>query len=217
MIRTVVFSFKEFIMYGVLKSSQNTGLDTELQYVFATPLLVKSNQPAYVSDTLSLKRKVNSQNVQRWEIEAEIVPTNDSPNVLIHTTKNGFSEVFFIRMPQVYTPVKIRQTSILSLTNTVFKGATQLNITDLGSLDLTGQFINFEGNSKVYLVTYKGVNGVGVEITPPLLTNFAQDTKIIYGDKVTMHARYDIDTQLGITYTDGVLSSPGTFKFVEAL
>lgn len=204
-------------MYGVLKSSTNTGLDSELQYIFATPLSIKSNQPAFISDTMSLKRKVNSQKVQRWEISAEIVPTNDSPNFLVHSVVNGYTDIFYIRMPQVYSPNKLPQNLDLRMSATKLAGTNSINLTGAGTIDLTGQFISFSGNSKVYLIVSKGVNGVGVGITPPLLSNIATTTIILSGDNVTMRARYDEDTQLGITYVDGIMSSPGTINFIEAL
>ena len=71
------------MLYGILKDSTNTGLDSQLQCIFNAPLSVISNQPAYVQDMMSLKRVVGSQNVQRWEIEANIQPTNDSANFLV--------------------------------------------------------------------------------------------------------------------------------------
>jgi hypothetical protein len=205
-------------MYGVLKSTTNTGLDSELQYIFSTPLSIVSNQPAYISDTLSLKRKTNSQKVQRWEISAEIVPTNDSPNFLVHSVTKGFTEVFYLRMPQVYSPTKISQSLNLILTNTALAGATTINITNALNVNLTGQFINFSGTSKVYLITSNGDDlGNNLTISPPLLTNISSTTAIISGDKVTMYARYDENTQLGITYIDGVLASQGAINFIEAL
>lgn len=205
-------------MYGVLKSTTNTGLDSELQYVFSTPLNVFSNQPAFVSDTMSLKRKTNSQKVQRWEVSAQIMQTNDSPNFLIHSVKNGLDTVFPLRMPQVYTPVKITQTLSLTMTSQRLKGISLLDISGLGSVNLEGQFISFSSNTKVYLVTGKGNgSGGGVEIFPPLLVTISSGTVIKYGDSVTMYARYDTDTQLGIAYDDGVLSNCGTVKFIEAL
>lgn len=204
-------------MYGVLKSSINTGVDSELQYVFSTPLKIISNQPAFVADTMSLKRKVNSQNVQRWEIETEIVPENNSANFLIHSVKHGFTDVFRLRMPQVFTFTKIKQNLALTLTSTKFIGSSVIDITGVGSVDLTGQFINFQGDSKVYLITSKGDMGAGIEIEPPLLKSIASNSTITYGDKTTMLARYDTDNQAGITYTDGILSSPGVVRYVEAL
>jgi hypothetical protein len=206
-------------MYGVLRNSTNTGLDSELAYVFATPLVIRSNQPALISDTMSLKRKVNSQNVQRWEIETDIVPSNDNDasSFLIHSVKNGFTEVFNIRMPQVYSKNKINQELALSLSDTKLIGSNTINISGLSNVDLTGQFITFAGDTKVYLITSKGTNGANIEIMPRLLKSFASQTSITYGDKTILKARYDSDVQLGVTYIDGILASPGTIRFIEAL
>ena len=204
-------------MYGVLKTSTNTGLDSELQYIFSAPLAIKSNQPAFISDTLSLKRKTNSQNVQRWEVEAEIMPTNDSPNFLVHSISNGYTDVFYLRIPQVFTPVKLSQLLSLAMTNTKVQGSSTIDLTGIGALDLTGQFINFAGDSKVYLITSKGTAGIGIGISPSLISTIVSSTLLVTGDKVTMYARYDADTQLGITYIDGILASQGSVKFIEAL
>jgi hypothetical protein len=201
-------------MYGVLKALINTGLDEELSYGFSTPLSITSNQPAYISDTLSLKRKVNSQKVQRWEVSAEIIPTNDSPNFLTHSVKHGFSEVLYIRMPQVYRNKKQPQVSV-TLSNSVGNGGINIPITKASPVNLEGQLINFSGTSKVYLVIKD--NGSSIEVFPPLLATITMGAHIIYEDLTILYARYDADTRLGITYSDGILASPGTIKFVEAL
>jgi hypothetical protein len=90
------------VLYGILSSATNTGIDAELQYVFSTPLNIVSNQPAYVQDSINLKRKANSQNLQRWEIEANIVPSVGSPNFLVHSIVNGYDSVIYLRIPQIY-------------------------------------------------------------------------------------------------------------------
>ena len=204
-------------MYGVLKGTENTGSDDELAFVFSTPLNIISNQPAFASDTLSLRRTVNSQGVQRWEIEAEIAPTNDSAEMLIHTVLNNNSKVFGIRMPQIYRNKAVSNNLNLVLTTTKAKGSTSIDISGTNNNDLRGQFITFANSGKVYLITDNGVAGAGYKIQPPLLIATASSTPITYGDKVTMKARYDIDTILGQRYVDGILASQGTMKFVEAL
>jgi len=206
--------------YGVLEENINTGLNSELSYVFAAPLSVVSNQPVFVSDTLSLKRKVNSQDVQRWEIEATISPTNDSSNFLVHSVLNGHSEVFYLRMPQVYVPEskRISNSLTLSLNGTALIGVSTVNIAGLnGKILPKGEFITFAGDSKVYLVTRTSSDGTGINIYPPLRQNIASGASIKYGDKVTMLARYDVDVQLGITYIDGILTDQGSVKFIEAI
>jgi hypothetical protein len=204
-------------MYGVLKTASNTGADSELQYGFSTPLMVLSNKPAFLSDTMSLKRKVNSQNVQRWEITANVMPENDTANFLVHSAKYAYASAFYIRMPQVYKKAKITETMTLASAAAYAQGTSLMNMTGLGSVDITGQFINFAGDSKVYLVTKGGSGGVGLEIEPPLLKGINSGTAIVYGDKTIMQAYYDADVRLGIQYTDGILSDAGSVRYIEAL
>jgi hypothetical protein len=206
--------------YGILKSNYNTGLDSELACVFSTPLSLVSNQPAYISDTMSLRRKAHSQNVQRWELQANIVPTNDSVNYLVHSVMNGHTNVIYIRMPQVFRPDsnKTRKGLIFTMSNSVSAGTDTFNITEDTIQPLAvGEFISFVGHSKVYLVIDSGIGNAGVKISPSLRQGVSAGTQIIYGDKVTLSARYDIDVALGMTYSDGILINPGSVKFVEAL
>ena len=201
-------------MYGVLKGNTNTGDDNELAYVFATPLNVVSNQPAFVSDTMSLKRKVNTQQVQRWEIEAEIASTNDSDEFLLHSVENGMTDTFLMRMPQTYRKDKIEQIPI-EASNSVIRGSNIIPINKVGSVNIRGQFINFLGNSKVYLVLED--TDTQIKITPPLLTTISIGTDIVYGDLTTCKCRYDTDTRFGMLYEDGIMVSPGTVRYIEAL
>jgi hypothetical protein len=68
----------------------------------------------------------------------------------------------------------------------------------------------------VYLIT-KDLGANIVEISPPLLTDIFADTSVSYGDSVTMKARYDSSTILGIKFVDGVLADNGSTVFLEAL
>ena len=207
-------------MYGVLKSISNTGSDAELQYIFAAPLSVISNQPAVVQDTLNLRRKTSSQNVQRWEVEADILPTNGSSDFLVHSVMNGYNNIIYLRMPQVYRPAgsKLAAGHILRVGANVSANGTIISVLDNGvaaKFLQSGEFISFAGDAKVYLV----VNGdtANIQIYPPLLSSKVVNTLITYGDSVTMQARYDNDTMLGIKYSDGILSDQGSVKFIEAL
>jgi hypothetical protein len=200
------------VQYGILKSAVNTGLDSELQCVFSAPLTIISNQPAYVQDMMSLKRRAASQGVQRWEITAGIAASNDSPNFLVHSIANGYETPFYIRMPQV-AGLKLTNATNTVLGNTVF-GNTIIDITGLGIT--TGEFIQFQGHSKVYNVI-EGGNSLFIRIKPALEITVANGTPIISGGKVTLTARYDQATKLGMTYVDGMLSDQGSVTFIEAL
>jgi hypothetical protein len=198
----------------------NTGLDSEISVGFSTPLSIVSNQPAFISDTLSLRRIVNAQNVQRWEIEANMVPSSGSPSFLTHSVMNGYATTIYIRMPQIYRPANDGTFEGLTITtNGPFsRGAKTINLLGMSGHEIaTGEFITFSGDTKVYLVTDGGSGGVGVGIFPGLISAKSSGTSVKYGSKVTLSARYDSSTALGIRYSDGVLSDPGSTKFVEAL
>ena len=88
--------------YGILKSSTNTGLDTELIAAFSAPLSITSRKPSLVTETLTLKRKTAYTDIQRWEIQTGLVPLADASQMFMHNVVNGYSESFYVRMPQIY-------------------------------------------------------------------------------------------------------------------
>lgn len=195
--------------YGILASSINTGLDSQIICGFVAPLSVISNQPAYVQDMVNLKRRASSQNVQRWEIEANIEPTVGSTDFAVHSVDKGYSEVFYVRMPQIYG---------LTLT-TDARTVIDINAVGVDTITLSGsvnkgEFIQFTGDSKVYLVKSGGST---INIKPALLKATTAGQAVVTGGNVTMSAYYDSTVKLGLTYIDGILSDPGSLKFIEAL
>jgi hypothetical protein len=167
---------------------------------------------------------VASQKVQRWEIETSIAPTNDSASFFVNNIRAGFVEKMYVRMPQVPGIKRLRggiddlENISIATVGTASAGATLVNVTGLGNDTFgAGEFIKFDSDSKIYVVTDPGIGGVGVQIHPPLRTTVYPSTKIWYGSKVTMTARYDTDVALGIRFSDGILLDPGTVKLVEAL
>lgn len=195
--------------YGILASSVNTGADSEIICGFVAPLSVLSNQPAYTQDMMSLKRNASSQRVQRWEIEANIEPSVSNTNYLTHSVINGHDGVFYVRMPQVYG---LTLTTAARTVSGDF--AAGVDTVTLSAAVNTGEFIQFAGDAKVYLVA---AGGTSPKISPPLLKALTNNQSLITSGAVTMLARYDDSVRIGITYIDGVLSDPGSIKFIEAL
>jgi hypothetical protein len=207
-------------MYGILRTSTNTGSDAEILIQFVAPLTVISNQPVFASDALSLRRVVSSQSVQRWEIEANLMPSNDSASFLAHSVLKGYSAVFQLRMPQVYRPAALKTPTggTIQVSGGLAAGATNMNVVGLGGGEVAiGEFFQFTGINKVFLVTDGGTAGVGVGFYPPVPESVSTLTTLIFGDKVTCHVRYDTDNILGITYTDGIVSDPGRARFIEVI
>lgn len=210
--------------YGILATNTNTGVDSELQCIFSTPLSVISNQPAYVQDMMNLSRKANSQNIQRWEIEAKLYPTNNSANFLVHSVINGHDSIIYVRMPQVHGVTTSLSASDFRVANGWAAGVSQFQTAIWDGLGLiqaalkVGEFIKFANHSKVYLVTaISGANPNTATIFPPLKAAIVSEEVIKVSQQVTMQARYDTTVQLGIQYVDGVLSDPGSVKLIEAI
>ncbi len=199
---------------GILKSNVNTGLDSELRCAFVAPLTVLSNQPSYAQDTLNLRRPSNSQGVQRWEIIANMAPSVGDPSMLLHTTIYGHYKKFYIRMPQV--ALLKTTTNSVTVNGVTQAGSETISINGATSL-VEGEYINIGNDPKVYLVIEKGAAGEDVKIFPKLHQTAPDLAVIKTGAKVTMEVCFDTDTQLGITYTDGILSDPGSIKLIEVL
>jgi alpha-amylase/alpha-mannosidase (GH57 family) len=189
---------------------------------FVAPMTIKSNQPVFSMDTLSLKRQTTSQKAQRWEITTNLEPSNTSIDYFMSSVLNGFDHTITIQMPQLLQ-TKARTSTIrgdLIITANAVKGQTTVqagNGVATGNI-YRGEFIKFGNDDKVYLVKQDFIGGVGnLEIYPPLRKNTPNGTSVLYRDNVLMHCLYDTTTVLGITYKDGILSDPGSITLIEDL
>lgn len=205
--------------YGILKSSLNQGLDSELLSVFAAPLAVRSNRVAFTGDTLSLKRKRRVGMAQRWEVEANLAPRPDGAAVMAHAVANDIGGSFFVRMPQVFGRKELpvgataRTTGVSHASGVSIVGVALINAA--GGILPVGEFLTFAGHAKVYMVSASVANSITV--VPALLTAVSASAVISFGGRVTMRAVYDDAVQFGIKYVDGILADPGSITFIEDL
>jgi hypothetical protein len=205
-------------MYGILRSSTNTGDDDELVSKFVAPLSINSNQPSFVADTLSLKRRTGNQFAQRWELTTKLETIAGTPDILTHLISSGFNEEIFVRFPQIHGLNLLPSNLNIKLTDSVVAPQSTINVSGLlGEQMRPGEFFNIAGDLKVYLVTEAGTDGTNVGVQPPIRKDIAAGAALSLGDKVTMVGKYDNNTTLGITYSDGVLGDAGTVNIVEAL
>jgi hypothetical protein len=188
------------------------------------PLTISSNVPGYAQDAISLKRYTNSTSAQRWELSTGLMPTNDSADLFVMKVVNNFTKKFYIRMPQVHgislTPVgsKSKLKPALALAANYLAGTNILSVEGLGFYDLAvGEFVQFAGDNKVYIIVEAGVKGENFKIFPSLRTGKIVGTEMLYGNKVTLHCYMSPDKRAGISFVDGILADPGSVDFVEAL
>lgn len=182
---------------------------------FTTPLTIRSNQPVFVSDTLSLKRQVNIQSAQRWEIETGLEPLNTTANELfVNLVTKGFNHSVRVFFPQNFSVFnKTTSTSTLHrATGTI--NASQITVSENLGLIPAGTFIKFNNHSKIYMTT-TDLNGSGtVGLFPTLRVAVSNE---LFTRQMVTNFLYDTDVVSGMVYSDGVLMDTGTVRLIERL
>ena len=205
--------------YGILKSAVNNGLESELMAVFTAPLTIESKKISLMSETMGLVRRGTFSDNQRWEITCGMRPLDDA-QMFAQQVSAGFSESFYIRMPQTMTKKKIPDNIVYSSFEAYAGGKSSLSISGGAGVILpVGQFIKFAGHDKVYMVVASsyslGRNTIKVE--PKLRKAVVAGEQLMYGAKVTMRVLYGDGAPTVISYADGILSRYDSVQFVEAL
>jgi hypothetical protein len=199
-------------MYGIYDNG-------EVIARFVAPLTIRSNQPVFTSDTLSLKRFISRRSAQRWEIDTSLEPlVYDAQDLMVNLVTKGYSETVTVIVPQNYGAVKAK-TAIGTATATGVAGSSTVTISGLVGLLPKGTFVKFSNHSKVYMTTTNvtfvtGVNNT-ISVFPALVAS-ATGT-MTYSDDVQMQCLYDTDVVSGMVYSDGILMDPGQVRLVEKL
>ena len=188
---------------------------------FAAPMTVRSNQPIYSSDTLSLKRQSTRRSAQRWEIETNLEPlTGGANDLFVDIVSKGYDEVVYVKMPQNIGVINARgnaQTvsvsslsdlNYVTVSNNVFQGRS--------NLIPSGTFFTISGIKKVYMTIGNRLGDGTIQVYPALKEIFSNRQMNIYNN-VIGEFYYDLDTIRGMVFTDGALMDNGTIKLVEAL
>lgn len=182
---------------------------------FVTPLTIKSNEPVFASDTLSLKRHVAKRGIQRWELEAQLEPLSyNAQDLFVNIVTKGYYEPMTIITPQNYGVITSR-TSTSTPTGVGAAGASVISVSGNSGKIPKGTFIKFNSYTKVYMTTSDLTGNGTVGVYPKLRS--AINSTFQHRDDVIMTCYYDIDTVSGMRYQDGILMDLGTFKLVEAL
>lgn len=195
-------------VYGIYENSKVVG-------VFAAPLTVKSNQPVFVSDSLSLKRARQKRAGQRWEISANIKPENrDANDLFALLIEKGYTTALDILMPQNIGSVYKRSKGSVPTASGSLNGSV-ITVTTTSVIP-RGTYIKFANHSKIYLTLTEKNGSNQISIYPNLRQSVVNQI-LYFEDDVIMPAYVDLDTTIGMAYSDGILMDLGTMKFVEAL
>jgi len=166
-------------------------------------LKITSFSPTFVSTTHSLKRQVRSRGCHRWKIEGELPTLTESQFRDFHgfiVAQRGQYETFTFNLPVI-------ESARGSAPGTpLVKGADQTGrsvITDGWTASQTGillrgDFIKFDGDNKVYMVTADADSDASgestISIEPALFTSPA-DNAVITTDNISFTVSFVDDTQ----------------------
>ena len=126
---------------------------------FVSPMTVRSNQPMFISDTLSLKRSAYRRSAQRWEIETNLSPVSfGAQDLMINLLTNGYNTKLKILTPQNYGAKQAKTYSgTLKVTSTTTANVNTVSFSydanSVGKIIPKGTFIKFSGHDKVYMTT----------------------------------------------------------------
>jgi len=190
------------------------------------PLSITSNQPIFASDTVSLKQIRAAQNAQRWEVSFNVVTNDNAVELLLSSVENQANPDTMI-MPQLKEVCDIGYGNVyddfIATTGPEAVGNDTINMTKATGTGIVprGSFIKFSNHTKIYLlkttIDLSTFTSGDIEIYPSLRVPLNTGAQMLTFDEVTLSYFNSMDDIKGITYSDGILASPGTITVIEAL
>ena len=194
------------------------------------PLSITSNQPMFSDDTVSLKQIRTAQNSQRWELRFDVLTNDNAVDLLLSSVENIDSAQTMImpQLKQVADATTLLDDSdgtelFISAHASEPAGETSISLTRAAGRGIAprGSFVRFSNHNKVYLlktqIDFDSFTTGSVDIYPSLRVPLSIGTEMFVGNACLLSYYTSIDNQKGITYNDGVLSSPGNITLIEAI
>lgn len=194
-------------MYGLYDGS-------EVIAELVAPLKVVTNEPVFISDSLSLARKVTRRVSQRWEVETKLMPMSQGANELFAfmLTKGLHSSLTLITPQNV--GAKLARTATSAITASGSQGSNTVTVAGNDGIVPIGTFVKFAGHNKVYVTTQERSGNGTVTVYPDLRVNVAS-AAMTYKDDVQMLCKFDDSTVIGMAYEDGWLMDLGIIRLIE--
>jgi len=188
------------------------------------PFTIRSNEPTFDVDTISLRKQRASQNAHRWEISFSTVGTPDTMQDMLVGSVTGLNDTDTMVFPQltaVDNAYSVTSDSVVVGTAGA-SGDTSViaNGTGVTGTLPKGSFFKFSNHDKIYMTTADAVFSNGpttVNFHPSLVSAVSTTHNFMMGPNATFTYYRSIDNASGITFTDGVLASNGTIDLLEAL
>lgn len=181
------------------------------------PLTITSEQPMFETTSVSLKTQRANQGAQRWVVSFTTLETSETLATSFISLVTGLDDVQTFTMPQI---VATEIAGAAPQSAAITKGASTFTITNNGAVTGTfkkGEFIQFASHDKVYVVTQDANASQVIRVFPDLVKDVPINTNVNVNSNVQFAHLRSLDTATGITFSDGILSSPGTITLIEAI
>jgi hypothetical protein len=189
------------------------------------PYTIRSNEPMYDVDTVSLKKQRASQNAQRWEISFNTAGTVDTVQDMLIAAVNATQLTDTMVMPQL--PAVDEKTTIstaslpVAVAGAIGDTSVVMQVAGPTGLFPKGSFFKFNNHDKIYMTTsdtsFDGGTNVTMNFYPKLRSVVTTSNSVKNGSQCTLTYYKSIDNMAGVIFTDGVLSNSGTIELIEAL
>lgn len=181
------------------------------------PLTVTSEEPAFVGDSISLRRTVASQKSQRWRLTFSVQPDIEKAGALFVDAVTTANDKSTMTMPQLVDVAKNLSVNGASLTASGAAGDGSVTITGTAGTIPAGTFIQFSDHDKIYVVTADFSSG-SMSVFPTLRQ--AVSGSVYYpgfSTEPTLSYWKDEEEVKGVTYEDGILAGLYQLSILEAL
>jgi hypothetical protein len=190
------------------------------------PFTIVSNEPMFDAETVSLKKQRATQGAQRWEMSFTTVPTETAVGGSFVDSLKDFHLPDSMVMPQLKQVLESYtfSGSVNTLNSSAAGDITvDLNNTSGGQSGIIpkGYFVKFANHDKVYVVTedvnLSGSTNRAMKIYPALTESVGSNVNLKVENNCTFVFFRSIDSQRGITFSDGILATSGTINLEEAI
>lgn len=191
-----------------------------------TPFQVTSTQPAFETESYSLKRERFVLDAQRWELSFTVSNNKDEGAAFIAHTSDFYATETMV-MPQLAgVEAKFTLTTAVTVNgaHSAADNTIDANVTGTAASQLIpdGTFVKFANHDKVYVITVartisSGDTSKTLNIFPRLVTSVPNGTAVQFGDDCILTYVRDFSVLQGLSFSDGIISSPGTIKLIEQI
>jgi hypothetical protein len=196
-------------------------------YPILAPLSIRSNEPFFSSDSVSLKHQRISMNVQRWELDFTVSYTG-SENELFYDNVTNIVNVQTMTMPQLVSVDRLATTTV---NGTVVSATTANTVlvpvvsSQTGGILPRGAFIQFSNHSKIYMVNNTvttNTTSFNVSLFPRLQVDLAGGETVYFpggsvGSQPQLSFFDGAENINGITYSDGQIIALDKVSIIEAI